>query len=129
MDSGGLLGSPDASKSAIRNPEAEIRKYDLAELWKHYTGLGFIFAMWMTRKELPPIDFAAARDEGIDRIDEIVQNYLPDIKIGENEFRNYLSNNISYVIDDDLQRGMEFYFALAKKHRLCDDSRELRYTN
>jgi chorismate dehydratase len=101
----------------------------LAQLWRHHTGLGFIFAMWMTRGEQSPIDFAAARDEGIERVDEIVSNYLPDIKISEDEFRTYLSQNISYTIDDDLQRGMELYFDLAKKHRLCEKLRELDYTN
>jgi chorismate dehydratase len=122
-------GGTDQSKSAIRNPQSEIQKFDLAELWRHHTSLGFIFAMWMTRAERPPVDFAAARDEGVERVDEIVSNYLPDIKIGEDEFRTYLSQNISYTIDDDLQRGMELYFDLAKKHHLCEKIRELNYTN
>ena len=139
-----LLSATSAAgvdESAIRDPQSAIpdsalrvrhsafRKFDLAELWKTHTGLGFIFAMWMTRAEKPPVDFAAARDEGLERVDEIVSNYLPDIKIGEDEFRTYLSENISYAIDDDLQRGMELYFDLAKKHRLCEDIRELNYTN
>jgi chorismate dehydratase len=125
-----------ASNSAFRVPHfplpiphSALRKFDLAQLWRHHTGLGFIFAMWMTRAERPPIDFAAARDEGAERVDEIVSNYLPDIKISEDEFRTYLSQNISYTIDDDLQRGMELYFDLAKKHRLCEKLRELDYTN
>jgi predicted solute-binding protein len=83
----------------------------------------------MTRAGRPPVDFAAARDEGVERVDEIVSNYLPDIRIGEDEFRTYLSQNISYTIDDELQRGMELYFDLAKKHRLCEKIRELNYTN
>jgi predicted solute-binding protein len=85
--------------------------------------------MWMTRGERSPIDFAAARDEGVERVDEIVSNYLSDIKISEDEFQTYLSQNISYTIDDDLQSGMELYFDLAKKHRLCENTRELNYTN
>jgi chorismate dehydratase len=125
----GLSGKSSQSKSAIRNPQSEIRKFDLAQLWRNHTGLGFIFAMWMTRDEQSPIDFASARDEGVERVDEIVSNYLPDIKISEDEFRTYLSQNISYTIDDDLQRGMELYFDLAKKHRLCEKLRELDYTN
>ena len=73
------------------------------------------------------IDFASARDEGLAWIDEIVSNYLPDIRIEEGNFRNYLCNNISYTIDESLQRGMELYFSLAEKHRLCENVRELRY--
>jgi chorismate dehydratase len=121
--------SPSPSNSAFHIPRSAFRKFDLAELWRHHTSLGFIFAMWMTRAERPPVDFAAARDEGVERVDEIVSNYLPDIRIGEDEFRTYLSQNISYTIDDELQRGMELYFDLAKKHRLCEKIRELNYTN
>lgn len=105
-----------------------LRKFDLAELWNRHTGLGFIFAMWMTRSETSLVDFAAARDEGLSRIDEIVSNYLPDIRISDGDFRNYLSQDISYTIDDQLQSGMELYFDLAKKNRLCENIRALIYT-
>lgn len=118
----------DIANSAFRTPPSALRKFDLAEIWNRHTGLGFIFAMWMTRAERPPVDFAAARDEGIERIEEIVSNYLPDIGIGEDDFRQYLSQNISYTIDDALQRGMQLYFDLAEKHGLCENIRQLEYT-
>ncbi len=120
----GLRAAESNPKSRIQN----LKSFDLAELWRQYTGLGFVFAMWMTRASKPPVDFAAARDEGLARIDEIVANYLPDIRISEEEFRTYLSHNISYKVDDDLHQGMEQYFELAKKHRFCENIRELRYT-
>ena len=128
-----LLGPDAGSRSPIRNrrsaiDESTFRKFDLAELWRQHTGLGFIFAMWMTRAETSPLDFEGAREEGTSRIDEIVSNYLPDIKIGEEDFRAYLSKNISYTVDEELERGMKLYFDLAKKHRLCEKIRELEYT-
>ena len=131
-----LIGDPALSladcgmRNAEFNPKSKIqnlKSYDLAELWRQHTGLGFIFAMWMTRAEKSPIDFAAARDEGVERVDEIVSNYLADIKISEEDFRAYLSSNISYKIDEELERGMRLYFDLAKKHRLCEYFRELDY--
>lgn len=125
------LSEPGAVATAAFNPKSTIKNlksYDLAELWKAYTGLGFVFAMWMTRAETSPLDFAAARDEGLTRIDEIISNYLPDINIGADDFRAYLSQNISYTVDDDLQRGMELYFDLAKKNRLCENIRGFTYT-
>jgi len=132
-----LIGDPALQISdlglriADSNPKSKIqnlKSFDLAQLWNQHTGLGFIFAMWMTRSETSPVDFAAARDEGLSRIDEIVSNYLPDIKISDDDFRNYLLQNVSYTIDDDLQRGMELYFELAKKNGLCENIRELIYT-
>lgn len=127
------------SKSQIRNPQSAIdesavgqkstiRTFDLAQLWRRYTGLGFVFAMWMTRHGHPPVDFSAARDEGLSHIDEIVSNYVSDLRIDAAEFRNYLTQNISYAVDDELERGMRLYFDLAKKHRLCENIRDLRYT-
>lgn len=103
------------------------RKFDLAELWHQHTGLGFVFAMWMTRKETSPIDFAAARDEGLDHIDEIVSNYESDIPIGRDELKTYLSKNISYSIDETMQTGLELYFTLAAKHDLIPAPRSLEF--
>ena len=117
------------TESQISNPEFKMQKHDLAELWHRYTGLGFVFAMWMTRAERSPVDFASARDEGLARVDEIVSNYLPDIKIGEDEFRSYLTRNISYTLDDKLQSGMQLYFDLAGRHGLCDRVRDLKYAD
>jgi chorismate dehydratase len=116
-----------ADTSFILQPSS-LRKFDLAELWHFNTNLGFIFAMWMTRHDSSPVDFASARDEGLTHLDAIVSNYRSEIPIGDEAFRNYLSKNISYRVDEDLLRGMELYFALAKKHGLCENIRELEYT-
>lgn len=123
-----LIGDPALSISDFGLRIADRRTFDLAELWRRHTGLGFVFAMWMTRHEQPPVDFAGARDEGLSHIDEIVSNYVSDLRIDESEFRSYLTGNISYSVDDELERGMRLYFDLAKKHRLCENIRELRYT-
>ena len=126
------LGNADLGstiKSENRNPRSQIRKFDLAELWHQYTGLGFVFAMWMTKKAACPIDFAAARDEGLTHINEIAANYTPEIGLSANELTTYLSENISYTIDDPMQRGMELYFELAGKCGLVERVKPLRYQN
>jgi chorismate dehydratase len=115
------------SKSEIRIPKSQIRKYDLAELWKRYTGLGFVFAMWMTRRHECPIDFAAARDEGVQHISEIASNYEPEIGLSRDQMIEYLSNSISYSVDDSMQAGMKLYFELAAKCRLIDSVQPIRY--
>ena len=103
------------------------RTFDLAELWHAHTGLGFVFAMWMTRRDNVSIDFAAARDEGLAHVDEIVANYESDIHLGPGEMHDYLSNNISYSIDDKMQAGLELYFNLAQKHGLIDQNKPLNF--
>lgn len=122
-----LIGDPAlslADGSVLENGR-KIRKFDLAELWNKYTGLGFVFAMWMTKSDSLAIDFAAARDEGLRHTSEIVSNYESDIPIDRREFTAYLTENISYSIDRSMQRGMELYFELARKNGLLERSKPL----
>ena len=114
-------------ESAIRDPRSAIKVFDLAELWHRHTGLGFVFAMWMTRAKRSNIDFAAARDEGLAHLDEIIANYETAIGLGPDEMRTYLSENISYSVDDSMREGMELYFKLAARHKLTGPAKELRF--
>lgn len=109
-----LIGDPAL---AIR-PTDTLHKFDLAEVWRSYTGLGFVFAMWMTCADSIPIDLAAARNEGIAHIDDIVSNYLPEIPLTREDMTGYLSENISYTVSDEMRRGMELYLKLAAKHNV-----------
>ena len=124
------LSEPRAAAIGPENPKSEIRNLkslDLAELWHQYTGLGFVFAMWMTRRKSIDIDLAAARDEGLRHLEEIAANYAPELRIDKNEMLRYLSDNISYSIDDSMGRGLELYLELAAKHKLISARRPLSF--
>lgn len=110
-----------------RPPPSGFKAFDLAELWREHTGLGFVFAMWMTKEAVCPIDFAAARDEGLAHIEEIISNYQSDIGLNRREMRQYLSENISYSPDESMLAGMELYFKLAAKHGLGGRNVRLAY--
>jgi chorismate dehydratase len=126
---------PDSgqAKTEDQRPKTEdrFRKFDLAELWRDFTGFGFVFAMWMTRAEkvsaARKIDFAAARDEGLKHLDEIIANYESEISLGREDFKKYLSENIAYSIDDSMQRGLELYFKLAHKNGLIAENKPLLF--
>lgn len=123
-----LIGDPALRLSAdsrLQTPNSGLRYFDLAELWKHHTGFGFVFAMWMTRRDRVSIDFAATRDEGLAHIDEIIANYEKDIKLGRDEMRQYLSENISYSVDDSMKHGLELYFKLAASNGLIAQAKEI----
>ncbi len=121
---------PD-SRFQIPNSKFQIkdqfRKFDLAEIWKQFTGFGFVFAMWMTRRETCEIDFAHARDEGLRHLDEIISNYESEIPLNREEFYSYLTENISFTIDDSMQKGLELYFNLAHKNRLIENLKPLQF--
>ncbi len=124
------LSAPSVLSGAAEGADgSDLRVFDLAELWKQYTGFGFVFAMWMTRAQALELDFAAARDEGLAHIDEIVSNYEKEIKLPREDFKTYLTENISYSMDDSMRRGMELYFELASKTGLVNSSRKLIFTD
>lgn len=112
-----LIGDP-----ALTIDESEYRKFDLAETWRHFTGFGFVFAMWMAQKNsleiIRTIDFASARDEGLEHLDEIIANYETEIPLVREEFKKYLFGNITYSIDENMRKGLSLYFELAFKHNL-----------
>jgi len=121
-----LIGDPSLAISS--DPGSfNLRYFDLAELWHRHTGLGFVFAMWMTRAASCSIDFAGARDEGLDHIDEIIANYRSEIKLDPHEMFSYLTQNISYTVNDAMQQGLELYFRLAHKHLLIDANKPLEF--
>jgi len=128
-----LIGDPalvinDGQQTA---DNGQLRKFDLAETWREFTGFGFVFAMWMTHKEKADtarkIDFSAARDEGLAHLDEIISNYESEITLTREDFKKYLAENISYSIDDSMMQGLALYHTLAFKNDLCDFNAELRF--
>lgn len=126
-----LIGDPALSLSEppVVTGGLNYRTYDLAELWHRYTGLGFVFAMWMTRREKLEIDFAASRDEGLDHLEEIAANYAPQLHINKNEMLRYLSDNISYSVDDSMGKGLKLYLQLAANHELIPVRRPLAFSS
>lgn len=125
-----LIGDP-ALRVTAATPEpadAPMRTFDLAGLWREHTGLGFVFAMWMTRTDTAVVDLASVRDEGLEHIDEIAANYAGDINLTRDELRTYLTSNISFSVDEPMQAGLELYFELAFKHGLIERNRPLEFT-
>lgn len=124
-----LIGDPALRvTAAAESGEAQVKAFDLAGLWHEHTGLGFVFAMWMSRHAAGvPVDLAAARDEGLEHIDEIAANYVGQVNLPLDELKRYLTGNISYTIDEEMQAGLELYFELAFKHGLIERNRPLEF--
>ena len=121
-----LIGDP-----ALTIDEKVYRKFDLVEVWRNFTGYGFVFAMWMApeskAEKAQTIDFAAVRDEGLQNSDQIIANYRKEIPLSTADFHRYLNENISYTIDDSMQKGLELYFALAHQHGLIENRKDLLF--
>lgn len=121
-----IIGDP-----GMTFPRTGFKVWDMANLWRKYTGLGFVFAMWMVRdgavERARTVDFAGARDEGVDHIDEIVAAYKDKIPMPVEELRKYLTENIVFRVDDSMKQGLQLYYELAAKHGLIETVKPLRF--
>jgi chorismate dehydratase len=110
-----LIGDP-----AMTCARSGLKTFDLAQLWYEFTGLGFVFAVWMTMRSasenLRDVSFAAARDEGLAKIDEIAAMCAPGLALKQSEVADYLRSNICFTLDQKLMDGLRLYFELAQKH-------------
>ncbi len=135
-----LIGDPSLMIADYETPEnkgqrtpdkGRFRKFDLAETWRKYTNFGFVFAMWMARKEkaevAKTIDFAGARDEGLAHIEEIVSNYETEISLERADFYKYLTENISYSISENMQKGLSLFYELADKNGLIENLKTMKF--
>ena len=120
-----IIGDPAMAISA-----KDLHIFDLASVWRRFTGTGFVFAMWMAREEaaevIGRVDFAGARDEGLNHMDDITRNYaaLPDLP--QRELIGYLRDNISFSLDEDLKKGLQLFYQLAFKHEIISTSPRLK---
>lgn len=121
-----IIGDP-----AMKIPRDQFRVFDLATLWHDYTGFGFVFAMWMTRADnaaaVRTVDFAAARDEGLAHLDDIAAGYEDQRTLPPDEIKDYLTRNIRFQMDENMMKGMELYFGLARKHDLIREAKTLEF--
>ena len=119
-----IIGDP-----AMTFAQGDLHIFDLAALWHEHTGLGFVFAMWMS---VPGRDistkFRMVRDRGLEKIEEIVGEYSRVIPLPRSELREYLTENISYTVDESLRAGLNRYFELAYKHSLIEQLLPLSFT-
>jgi chorismate dehydratase len=121
-----LIGDP-----AMKIAPKDFYVFDLATLWHRYTDTGFVFAMWMARADsvdaVSKLDFAGARDEGLEQIEQIISQYENDLLLRRDEIRKYLTENITFHVDESLEQGSQLYFELAKKHGLIADNKPLKF--
>jgi chorismate dehydratase len=121
-----LIGDPAL---AYDGQVAEV--YDLAAEWKKFTGLPFVFALWVARSDAKLAglrkDFEDSRDYGLARVDEIAEEYAPTCGLQPREAQVYLRENIDYTLDEENCRGLRLFYKLAREAGIVPVERELRF--
>jgi chorismate dehydratase len=132
-DSALLIGD-----SALLVDRSKYLTYDLAELWKQYTGLPFVFAFWAVRqaalgrapRDLDLADvFRFSRDHGLEsgNLAQIAEEWAPRLGMRTAEIIAYLTKNISYDLDDENLRGLELFFRYSLECGLVPKVPDLRF--
>jgi chorismate dehydratase len=110
--------------------------YDLGEIWYQYTGLPFVFALWMVRKES-----AARFQEQLKRLGQqlwnsrtqVVSNaerYAPDAatksQIAPSTIVNYWAT-IDYSLGKKHLEGLELFFRLCEEYGYLSGQADLEF--
>jgi chorismate dehydratase len=120
-----LIGDPALlareARPAIHAAHPNLLWFDLAELWRHHTGLPWVAAVWAVRPEslttLTPhqliTDLTTSRDNGLAHIDTLVTEWTPRLALPPATIRTYLTQNIHYTLNDDCLRAIQLFRTLA----------------
>lgn len=82
--------------------------YDLGSEWRSITGLPFVFATWVSTKQLPDNFiqlFTAANALGLQQIDKIVAENPFELY----DLEKYYTFHLSYELDDRKKKGMSHF--------------------
>ncbi len=106
-----LIGDP--ALIAVQNP-GKMHVYDLANEWREFTGLSFIFATWAARDGLENRDELAqilnqARDDGKANIAQLVAAETLPPQLSPAIVEDYLSNIIEHTRTPSHSAGLEMF--------------------
>ena len=130
-DAGLLIGD-----AALQAQTAALYVYDLAEEWRRWTYLPFVFAFWAVRRAaLENLSaevniarvFQQSRDHGLQHINEIADAWAGRLNLSAETIREYLTTNIDYSLDQDNLKGLRLFYRYAEECGVLPPAPELRF--
>lgn len=122
---GSSLGSCDSDAvlmigdRAMHSPDEQFEvTWDLGEEWYRWTGLPFVFAVWVARPK-QPVDhvsaiLSAARDRGISAISGIAERDAEPLGISVLEAERYLRENLHFRLGSGERQSLRLFERLAR---------------
>ena len=124
-----IIGDP-----AMLINRSALHIYDLAEEWLKHTALPFVFAFWAVRADSAvwfgraedgKTDFRAAKLEGMAHANELADLYAARLGLPRDDLFSYLTEAISYDLDEDSMQGLRLYYQLASECGLIQEARDI----
>ena len=102
---------------AIHPPtDGFVQEWDLGDEWCRWSGLPFVFAMWVARPGAVIDGLAealeASRDAGVARLSSIARHEAPRVQLTETECLAYLRDNLNFFLGQRERQSL----ALFRKH-------------
>lgn len=104
---------------------------DLGEQWKILTGLPFVFACWMQRRDMRDDSLAQllleAQQRGAHITDQLLDRYAAEKRWPRELARKYFTQYLRYEVTPAARHGLARFFELTRKHNLLPTQRDLAW--
>lgn len=119
---------------AMHAPQEEFHTvWDLGEEWLSWTGLPFVFAMWVARHGVASSHvedmLSEARDRGVARIADIAQREAAKLNIPVDAAERYLTDNLYFRLTSAERSGLRLFQQLAVQAGLAPEGVDLVFRN
>lgn len=103
----------------LRNHPAYPHRVDLAEAWREWTGLPFIFGVWVVSRSAadagafnadPAALLRRARDWGVSHMDTILDLTLHGCPLSREELRIYYRDGLVYTLQGRELEGLQLFY-------------------
>mgnify|MGYP002628054655 FL=1 len=112
---------------AMQSPAEKFHTtWDLGEEWVNWTGLPFVFAMWVTRQETDladiPQQLSNARNLGLEEIERIADEGANLLKLRYETTYRYLTQNLHFRLGAAERAGLKLFQELAVQNGFAPDA-------
>jgi len=119
---------------AMHAPNEEFHTvWDLGEEWLAWTGLPFVFAMWVARRGVASAHveqmLSESRDRGVARISDIAQREASKLNISAENAEGYLTDNLFFRLTSAERSGLRLFQQLAVQAGLAPEGVDLVFRN
>lgn len=113
---------------AIHPPAIDaVEVWDLGETWVEWTGLPFVFAMWVARPgvatEAISQRLMLARNSGLENLTEIAQQEAPHYGLTTGECFHYFHDNLHFTLGPQEKAGLKRFYDYAAALELAPSGR------
>jgi len=130
-----LLIGDRALRVAISRPHG-MHRFDLGQLWYQHTGLPFVFALWMVRRDCVArhrtqlqalgLQLTQSRTRFLAEVEHIAaQICLESGLTAQGKIAYWRS--IDYALDEAHLKGLQLFFDLCRKYHLLNDEPQIEF--